>query len=132
MVLWTGAASCGQVAEPLAAAAEVRPRLTNHTSDHLKCGGLLCGTSKPARGFGNVGRDSRNVCRDSGNVGPDSRNVGPQVVYALPLQDVSDILHEVWNCMHVTLALAPEGGPMAGSAPSLSEGHARAAAMLAE
>ena len=29
--------------------------------------------------------------------------------YALPLGDVSELLHEVWNCMHLTLALVPEG-----------------------
>jgi hypothetical protein len=31
------------------------------------------------------------------------------VFYALPLGDVSELLHEVWNCMHLTLALVPEG-----------------------
>lgn len=35
-----------------------------------------------------------------------------QVFYALPLQDVGDILHEVWNCMHLTLALVPKDGPL--------------------
>jgi hypothetical protein len=30
------------------------------------------------------------------------------VFYALPLADVSELLHEVWSCVHLTLALVPE------------------------